>query len=295
MADSPRGDLLDAQSAKYLAMVDELSLDGLTTSYSFMDNDEFARILTASPRIGMKTYWQEILFRAHMCAVTAVLRSRRWLSAVADARDAGNLLSFAAAFRGFLESVADSATSLRGVPLTLAGQHMRIKSALAARLDHIAFCSQLENELIHFSYARYIPGQERHAFPSSHKARTAKDYRKMLEDGGVSDVVPCYRAMCDLVHPGAPSVHMWLRHQGNTGHLYANQERAIISAYAAEYNGLFLELLLFGFNPAVMTLGVLNCLPLTELHTPRLTTRTLSGMAGWRECVQRLEHRTSDS
>ena len=289
MPGSRLNDLLDTQSAEYLAMVDELSLDALTTSYSFMDNDEFARILSVSPRIGMKTYWQEILFRAHMSAVTAVLRSRRWLSALTDARAAGNLLSFAAAFRGLIESVADSATSLRVVPLGLAAQHTHIKLALSGKLERIIICKELEDHLIHFSHARYIPGQERHSAPSSHQARTVKDYLKILEDGGVTDARHCYRAMCDLVHPGAPSVHMWLEHQGNVGRLCSNREREIISAYTAEYKGLFLELLMFGFDPAVMTLGVLNYLPLPELHTPGLKTWNLDGIAGWRKCVKRLK------
>ena len=289
MAKSHRSDLLDTRSAKYLAMVDELCLDTLTTSYSFMDQDEFERILQVSPRIGMKTYWQEILFRAHMSAVTAVLRSRRWLSALADARGEGNLLSFAAAFRGFIESVADSATSLRGVPLGLAGLHTHIEAALSEKLDRIVVSSELEDHLIHFSHARYIPRQERHAVPSSHQAKTAKDYLKILEDGRVTDAIPCYRSLCDLVHPGAPSVHMWLEHQGSTGRLCLNRERAIISAYTADYKGLFLELLMFGFNPAVMTLGVLNYLPLTELHTSGLRTWNLDGIAGWRKCVRRLK------
>ena len=289
MPSSHLSDLLDTRSAKYLAMVDELSLDALATSYSFMDSDELERVLKVSPRVGTKTYWQEILFRAHMSAVTAVLRTRRWLSALADAREAGNLLSFAAAFRGFIESVADSATSLRVVPLTLADQHIRIKLALAAKLDHIAFCGHLEDELIHFSHARYIPRQERRTVPSSHQARTAKDYLQILKDGGVTDAIPCYRAMCDLVHPGAPSIHMWLEHQGSTGRLCANQERTILSAYAAEHKGLFLELLMFGFNPAVMTLGVLNYLPLTELHTSGLRTWDLDAIAGWRKCLRRLK------
>ena len=295
MADSLRVDFLDAQSAEYLAMVDELSLDALTTSYSVMDNDEFARILRISPRLGMKTYWQEILFRAHMSAVTAVLRSRRWLSALADARAAGNLLSLAAAFRGFIESVADSATSLGGVPVGLAALHPHIKAALSEKLDRIVVCKALEDHLIHFSHARYIPKQEKHAVPSSHQAETAKNYLKILEDGGVTDAMPCYRAMCNLVHPGAPSVHMWLEHQGNTGRLCSNREREIISTYTAEYKGLFLELLMFGFNPAVMTLGVLNYLPLRHLHTPRLEDWNLSGIPGWQQCLQRLQHRTSDS
>ena len=99
----------------------------------------------------------------------------------------------------------------------------------------------------------------------------------------------CYRTMCDLTHPGALSVHMWLEHTGNTGHLSAHGEQAIIRQFAAEYKDLWLELLMFGFNPAVMTLGVLNYLPLRKLHTPQLKKRDLGGIPGWRECLRRLE------
>ena len=99
----------------------------------------------------------------------------------------------------------------------------------------------------------------------------------------------CYRTMCDLTHPGALSVHMWLEHTGNTGRLSAHGERGIIRQFAAKYKDLWLKLLMFGFNPAVMTLGVLNYLPLRKLHTPQLKKRDLGGIPGWRECLRRLE------
>ena len=105
----------------------------------------------------------------------------------------------------------------------------------------------------------------------------------------MADAMPCYRTKCDLTHPGALSVHMWLEHTGNTGCLSAHREQAIIRGYAAAYKDLWLELLMFGFNPAVMTLGVLNYLPLQELHT-QLKGWDLGGFPGWHKCLRRLEY-----
>ena len=49
---------------------------------------------------GMRIYWVEMLERAHLAAVTAILRSRRWLAAVLSTFSEKNALAFAAVFRG---------------------------------------------------------------------------------------------------------------------------------------------------------------------------------------------------
>ena len=172
---SHHNDFLDSHSGRCVAMVDELQLNILKTSYTFMDHEEYRRILESSPQRGMKTYWQEILFRAHMSAVIAVLRSRRWPTCPGS-RAAGKQL---AGLRSELCVVSSSPlrtpqpasepfhlVSLKSTPRS--GRPL-VNSASATES---LFCSALEDALIHFSHARHVPKQERDAVPPSHHART---------------------------------------------------------------------------------------------------------------------------
>ena len=74
--------VLHRQAKPFVALVDSLSLESLTTRYSFVDNEEYAELLTRDVSEGMRIYWTEMLSRAHIAAVTAILRSRHWMSAV---------------------------------------------------------------------------------------------------------------------------------------------------------------------------------------------------------------------
>ncbi len=62
-------------------MVEDLGLKRLATRYSFMEIDEYESLLQQNVSEGMRVYWSETLDRAHIAAVTAILRSRHWLSA----------------------------------------------------------------------------------------------------------------------------------------------------------------------------------------------------------------------
>jgi hypothetical protein len=110
----------------------------------------------------MQIYWNEILGRAHLTAATAILRSRYWVDALRLGATENNLLSFAAAFRGLIESAADSWTTLRLVPVTLARDHPQILQALSGNVRMQLFLAPaLEDALIHLFLC-----------PTSHKART---------------------------------------------------------------------------------------------------------------------------
>lgn len=239
----------------------------------------------------MQIYWGEILERAHLTAVTGALRSRHWVSAVVAATEAENLLAFAAGFRGLLESAADTSTALGGIPGTLARDHTLVVRALSGELDSPLFIvTEIEDELIHFSYARHLSRSDHSTAPRSHKARHVRDYMNILERGQVTDVVACYRTLCDLTHPGAPSVWMWLEPVNELEiALSAHQDKSVISNFLKQYRTTLLELLMFAFNPAIVTLSVLNYFPIKKLHVPALLNWDLSRISLWRKCQDDLK------
>jgi len=71
--------------------------------------------------------------------------------------------------------------------------------------------------------------------------------------------------------------------------LAANQDDSVISHFLVEYRATFLQLLMFAFNYAIVTLKVLNYFSLAKYHTPRLLTWDLSGIPLWQKCLSDLK------
>ena len=281
--------ILGDEGKRFVELIDELKFSNLTTEYPFMDIKEIEKILRGNQKRGMLIYWNEILFRAHFCSVIAILRTRRWISSLLSATRDKNLLSFAAALRGFIESAADSATSLSKVPLTLSQRHSEILGMLSGKSDQFLVSSELEGELIHFAYARHLSKSEAKIVPPQHRARHVRDYINILEQGNVQNVVQCYRAMCDLTHPGQSSVWMWLSQTRNTVCLSAQQDETLIRRFVETYKETFVDLMMFGFNPPIVTLRLLNYFPIPRLHTTQLNNWNLSSIPSWQKCQDELE------
>ena len=257
-----------------------------------MDDEEYEDLLERDLGEAMRVYWTETLGRAHLASATAILRSRRWLSGVEQASAENNLLLFAAALRGLMESAADASTALIGTPLTLAHRHSSISECLEGRARSRLESSEVEDELIHYSHARRLSRSERANAPSSHKARQVQEYLKIFGDLNAENVRRCYSDLCDLTHPGASSVTMWLDTDDPTGsqfRLSTRQDQAFIADFLQRYPTIPLELLMFAFNGPVITLNVLNYFPIEDLHTPKLLNWHLDGIPAWIKCRGELD------
>lgn len=272
-------------------MIDQLALANSSTRYTFTASGEFESIIRSAPSRSMQIYWGEILARAHLTAVTAILRSRHWINAVIAATEAKNLLAFAAAFRGLIESAADASSTLGKIPGTLARHHSQITRALSGDLKETIYVApEIEDELIHFSHARHLTKAELATAPASHGAKMVRDYIEVLEKGQVTEIIDCYRALCDLTHPGASSVWMWLTQVSELEFdLAADQDDSVISYFLVKYRKTFVELLMFAFNPAIVTLSVLNYFPIVTFHVPQLLNWNLTNIRLWQECQSDLK------
>ena len=287
--------VLSPDGVRFVQLVDGLGLDQLETRYTIMDDDEYKELLVHDSSAAMQVFWTETLGRAHLTAATAILRSRHWLYGVEQASSGRNLLLFAAALRGLMESAADTSTALIGTPLTLAHRHSAITEALAGRATTLHLSTGLEDELIHYSHARGLRGPERANAPSSHKARHVQEYLKIFGDLNAENIQRCYGELCDLTHPGASSVTMWLDTDvtddtaGLEFWLSTCQDEALVADFLRRYPTILMELLIFAFNGPVITLNVLNYFPIEALHTPKLLTWDLEGVPAWSKCRNELE------
>lgn len=196
----------------WLALVDEV-LDDLppNCTYSFESLQKYQATLLANPQQAMQTYWQETLMRAHLAAVTTLLRGKRWMHCMLTSAQAPNYFAFAACFRALIEATADSWYTLRGVPLALAQNHSFIKAALRQELPSNMFiCStELDEVLIHYSHGRKLNKTD--SFPNYHEAKTTREYLETLtvtvEEREM--IKACYsRAMPDHAPVGKVGLHV---------------------------------------------------------------------------------------
>jgi len=269
----------------------ELFVGSLTRpTYSFTKMDEFKHKLVDDPVEGAWIYWHEMLARAHMAAVTSVYRSRQWVESISISAQHSNALGFAASLRGLIESAADTATSLIKVPMTLAEQHKEIDKMLRRKPLKRGFMinSELEDELIHFVFARKL-GKDSPA-PRSHAAKTVSEYLKILDNANISGIRDTYQKLCDLTHPGASSILIWLSasESEENWRLQLGQEDDVIEFLATDHERLILELLMYAFNAPALVLAVLNYFPPKDFHTPKIKHWNLSGIPAWVDISKRL-------
>ena len=284
--------VLHRQVMPFIELVDSLSLESLTTRYSFVDDGEFLELLTRDVNEGTRVYWIEMLSRAHIAAVTGILRSRHWVSAILSAYSEQNALGFAAAFRALMESAADTSDGLRSTPPTLAHLHHEISEALAGRTTVMFGSKELEDDLIHYTHARFLKPDERDSLPRSHKALRPSALKDLKELGNTDKVTAAYRFLSDLTHPAAASVWIWLSQVGGTGlefTLSPKQGEAVISAFLEVYETVLLDVLMLAFNTPVVVLDTLNQFPIREFHTPALLDADLGVLAAWRESLSEME------
>ena len=76
--------------------------------YKFMASNDFDVLLHENWREAQQIYWLEILYRAHFAASTSLIRTSRWIDVMLALTEEPNYTAFMAAYRGCLESSADS-------------------------------------------------------------------------------------------------------------------------------------------------------------------------------------------
>jgi|RhiMetdeSRZDD1v2_1073273.scaffolds.fasta_scaffold920508_1 hypothetical protein len=140
--------LFGPEGDRFIEMIEQLELPAIKVRYTFTANDDFKDVLSKRDfaRVN-RIFWTEMLERTHLAAVTAILRNHQWIAGIKLAIAGKNLLTFAAGFRGLIESAADSATALKDVPTTIARDHSKILRAVSGQFaEALLNVTQLEDE-----------------------------------------------------------------------------------------------------------------------------------------------------
>ena len=171
----------------------------------------------------------ELLDKAHLAAITSLIRNRRWAEAVCDAYKAGNYLAWTGATRGLLESSGDILDGLLPISISIAENHHAIRACLAGKATKAPYIlfKELESLLDHFVLASRMRRSK--DVDSVRRAKDNVDYVKRLNPF-IPDVETLYHRLCAIVHPAAASID-WTydRAEDGTFKVKANDLSAIDS------------------------------------------------------------------
>lgn len=260
-----------------------------TTSYEFMPMEQFTGIKDIP--LVQQVYWTEILYRAHLAAITSILRHLKWIDAVVFSASFSNWFAFAASFRGLLESFADSTDALREVPEILTHNFRHISDAIEGKATKVVLAEDFENRLIHYTHARKGAKGEKLA-PELNAKQSQQYLTRLLGDTEqLRDLPACYADLCQITHPAAHTVHFFFDVSSDEQTVKINNEQDMvwIMAFCRKYQHMMYFLFQKSFNLALLTLKILNRLPILRLRIEAVEILDFSTVAAWQKLEKRLK------
>ena len=247
--------------------------------YGFLECHAFEELLYNDPKTANMMYWGEILQRTHSVAMLNLRRHEMWQEAcIAAFAGDGNYLAFGTALRGMLEADLDGYYSLRGVPVKLARDYETITAALKGQLKEFVTSSELEECLIHFSFARKVDKKKHERVPDSHHALDPWEYRKRIEcpDVMTDGFRRLYDDLCALSHPTSIGLELFWTAlpDGRYGLRKENEDRKHICDLLHQYKSVIDDIFMLTTNSAGVTLRLLN-------HFPFPYAYKSSGIGDW--------------
>jgi hypothetical protein len=247
--------------AYYLTLIDLIAPIVSKHEYSFFSDDWFFKWIESEEfsiqQMNAITAL-ELIEKAHLAAVSALFRAKRWADAICLMHHTENLIGWAASLRGFLESAGDTLDGLLTIPLTLAQNRYIIKQCLSGGETRFADFSPLEEKLDHFVHARWMrtkKGEE-----NKLKAKDNVAYIGLLERT-IPGAVNLYHRLCAISHPSNASIeYFYDPTQGSEERLKltpTNDARAIASIQQ-EFPDALPVAMQMNCNPAFLILRVLH-------------------------------------
>jgi hypothetical protein len=270
-------------------IVDRIVRNSGRVSHTFMEEEEFREICRSDSAMASKIYWYELLARAHIGAHLSLSRTSTWLSAVDIAWRAANVLLYAAAMRGLLESRADSWFTFRFVPMTLANHHYHTLRAIRGKSKRVAVMPEIEDALIHFTHARRLQKEKKGEAPKSHEAMTIQNYLRSL-DADYEKAAVLYERLCSLTHPSAESLAPFIGDSTrSTWRLTQRDQKQIAKDLHAAFYDVFSDILIKALNLPLTLLKLLNTFKEPSLFTPTMGAAEARNIPIWPKIQRAIE------
>lgn len=226
----------------------------------------------------MQIYWQEMLYRSHLCAVSALKRNYDWIRALEKSDN--NYILYCSAFRGLMESIGDTYDGLSQVAITLAIQNKVIKDAINSNLKEVATSQELEDLMINFSHASKKVNKLTN--DNVFKPKKTYEYIKLLEESSKHKFYEYYETLCEVVHPASSSLGFNFTEENGRLKWHGEKDTEIIEYSIKNDKELFLELLMRGLNPVYLLLKTLNLLQFKPVYTERADKLNLNNIPAWK-------------
>jgi hypothetical protein len=196
-------------AATYADVIDAIAPIATSHVYTFVSDEWFAEWVKSEDRTIERTnaiLSLELVEKAHLAAITALMRTKRWVDATCLMYDNANFLGWAASVRGLLESAGDTVDGLLNIPLSLAQNHRTIQRCLAGEETKNAVgYSELEAKLDHFVHARWM--RTKRGEENKLKAKDNAEYVGILESEFPAGMfLKLYHELCAICHPSSESL-----------------------------------------------------------------------------------------
>ncbi len=169
--------------------------------YNYTSGEDFLKIDSIAEM--QLVYWSEIVQRMHVCAATSIKRVKKWYDAANSTYNADNYYGLSASLRGLVEACADTFYTAGRIIDPICTNFATIENALKGDATKVFLSESIEDELIHYVFARKISMSEKAAVPNSHAAKQVRTYLDSIADQGVIDL---YAELCQVAHPSAISL-----------------------------------------------------------------------------------------
>jgi len=262
-------------------------LEHVPVRYTYISFEDHKTLMENDPAEGVRVQAVELLYHTHFAAVATLVRAYRWAEGCLAAYSNSLFLPFCAAARGLLEAAGDSFDGLPQVPLSLAQNHLAIKSALAAKSPPLLLnCEQIENVLLHFAHAKRVDKKQKSDVPEYVPAKLPSAYTKPLEAYEPGGFYAWYQELCELAHPASDSVCYMLLPEGE-GRLafHPSIDRERIYTHIAAHQQRLTELLRLSQVPALVMLRVLSHIGPSELRVSTLRDIDIGHIQLWQKCA----------
>lgn len=251
---------LFGDAAFYLDVVDAIAPVAFGHTYHFMPDDVFAK-WKESENFSWETFNSitslELIDKAHLAAMTALIRTKRWAVAICLMEEAHNLVGWASAARGLLESSGDIVDGLLNIAPSIAAHHKDISRCLSGHEPIPARLGELEKPLDHFVHGRWMRSKKGEDNPLK-----AKD--NVFYVGLIESVLPgatmLYHRLCAIAHPSNASIEYLYHFGAEVGglKLVPTNDAAAIDNLRQEFPTALRDALTMSCNPPLLILRVLH-------------------------------------
>lgn len=253
---------LSEEGLFYLDIIGQIENIALTHEYTFV-NDQFFQDWTRSDDFNIARYNQivslELVEKAHLAAISALIRTKRWAEAICLMYENENFLGWASAARGLLESAGDIVESLLSISFALAQHHRPISVGLSGKATQVAYhMSELEEALDHYVFVKWmrVPRGQTNVLQAKDNAAYIANIERVMPDA-----LSYYRRLCGITHPSNASIEYLYQDNTENGgpfRLTASNDADSIAQVCSEFPRALRTSMMMSCNPCLLILRVLH-------------------------------------